>query len=529
MLEETKMNHTLQGPAPSGRMPEIVPSRLYRLFYAFFALAFSWMSVHIAVRGYYDYREVRLLLCTLGVLALLVLVWRLINRHEAALARRGKVVTAVFLALMCAAQMLMSLHLRYQPVWDVDAIYGGAIQWVETGTFSSYYEYYSYFFNNFGGLRFLYAVFRIARWVGFQDYFMAATIANCALSLATMYTTGAVARELMGVRGQIMAYALFAVSPPFYFIAPAFYTDALSMLFPVLTYWLYLLARKQARLPVRIALYVLMGVVAAIGIRIKPTVGIVLVAIGISAFFTWNWKRALCMALVVLLIVAASQANLESTIYQHLDRETAQRMRTPILHWVMMGLAGSGAYNSQDYAFTRSFEDLAERDAALKQRILERIQALGPSGIVHLFTRKSDICFGDGTYGLSDCLGGRRERDTFLHSFLLSEGEHYELYRHLCMGALLAMYLLMIVSAIQEVFRADSPSLYQITPRLAVFGLLLFLLWWEARWRYFSNYIPMIFLSALLGMDAFSRATELAGKRLLRAWRTAPRKMSKMI
>lgn len=170
----------------------------------------------------------------------------------------------------------------------------------------------------------------------------------------------------------------------------------------------------------------------------------------------------------------------------------------------MMGLKGDGMYNPGDYEYTRSFDDKDEQTAALLDEIRTRIKDRGFNGMVELLTTKGDICFGDGTYGLSDCLGGTAVRETWLHKLLLRDGEYYNIYQHICAGVLLALYVLMIVSALREVFRPDSQTLRFLVPRLAVFGLLIFLICWEARWRYFSSFIPLIFVSALPGIEPFS-------------------------
>ena len=286
------------------------------------------------------------------------------------------------------------------------------------------------------------------------------------------------------------------------------------MPFPILTYWLYLLAKERDQRRDRAALYVLMGFSGAIGTLIKPVVAIALMAIVIDAVLTWDWKRAILMAVTMLLFYLVICTSLYGTIYRHLDRNEAEANNTPILHWVMMGLSRNGMYNPDDYEFTRSFDDREEQTAALLEEIKERIRSRGFNGMVDLLTTKGDICFGDGTYGLSDCLGGISERETWLRELLLSDGEHYHVYQHICAGVLLALYVLMIISALQEIFFQNSPTLCVLAPRLAVFGLLLFLICWEARWRYFSSFIPLIFVSSLLGVERFSKILRAARNRL---------------
>ena len=125
-----------------------------RIFYGFFALIFLWMTVHIIMNGgwyYYGNTETGLLVCTALALGVLALLWRLIK-----------------------VQLLLGLRLRYKPVFDIDAVFGGAVQWARTGSFPDYYDYYYTFFNNFGGLRFMYWIQRLAAALGVHDPYLIA-------------------------------------------------------------------------------------------------------------------------------------------------------------------------------------------------------------------------------------------------------------------------------------------------------------------------------------------------------------------
>ena len=480
-------------------------TNLLRLFYILFALTFLWLTAHIVVNGgwyYYEQTELGLILAVALALIVLVSVWRLITRFETALARRAGLITAAFLACIGVLQLILALRLRYRPVFDIDAIFGGASQWVETGSFPSYYDYYYRFANNFGGLRFMYHILRLADMLGVHDRYLAASIANGALSLGTMYVTGQVGKKHLGVRGQMMAYALFALSPPFYFIAPAFYTDALSMPFPILSYWLWLIAKDRPRRRDRLMLYALMGLAVSLGAQIKATVLIVFIAIVLESIWRGQWKRTAAIALIGAVVLLAGQAGLEHAIFQHLDRARSEQERVPVLHWVMMGLDGNGMYDPADYAFTESFTDKEAKSAAIKQEIKNRIRALGPEGLLRHLGQKGVILFGDGTYGLSDCLGGEPLTQSRLREWVLPGGTYNGIYKHICTGILLAVYLLLIAAALCD---GPQPDEGMLIPRLAVFGLVLFLLFWEARWRYFSNFIPLIFLCALPGLDGAGR------------------------
>ena len=485
-----------------------------RVFYLAFSLCFLRVVLRIASGGYYGYGVLAGPLCAAAALGLLLGLCRLIRRREARLEGRAVLLSALLPAGMLVLQLTMAALLRYRPVFDVDAVFGGAREWAETGSFPSYYAYYAWFPNNFGSMELLHGAFRLARAFGLRDDYMTASAVNALFAGVTMFAAGAAARRRFGTAGQMTVYAFFLVSPPFYFLAPAFYTDALSMPFPALILWLYLLAKDEERRSRRLVLYVLLGMAAAFGVRLKPTVGIALIAVTLDGLLTWDWKKTAALVGAAALLLAASQAEMSWSMYRHVDRQTSEMNRTPLLHWVMMGLGSDGLYDPWAYEFTRSYDDPAERNAALREEIGARLKNLGAEGLAELQLEKADICFGDGTWGLSDCLGGEPERDSRLRELLLPGGRYNRLYRHICGGVLLGIYGLMIAAGLQGAFSPNGNGGLGPAPYLAVFGLLLFLSWWEARWRYFSGYIPVIYLAAVPGAEPLSRRLKRAFRRL---------------
>ncbi|MEN2776225.1 hypothetical protein ABCY62_14460 [Acetivibrio clariflavus] len=197
----------------------------------------------------------------------------------------------------------------------------------------------------------------------------------------------------------------------------------------------------------------------------------------------------------------------------HLDRERARQDNDPYVHWVMMGLKGSGGYNPDDYFFTRSFKDPDERKAAIIQEIKRRIADYGPDGMFKFLTKKSVKCFGDGTLGLDDFLADREDKN-FLHRFIISEGDKYEIYRHLCEAILFTLMLFMVFLALKYFFRKENNI--NLAPLIAVFGIFLFLLGWEANRRYFTNFVPVIIVCAVLGIDYFHLLVKKFGASVLK-------------
>lgn len=481
-----------------------VSNALSRIVYALLAFLFTWGLVKMHFSSYYNYSAPLLIFGTLAALALILLFWNFVKKREAFFDKHARIVTAGFLLFMFTLQLALSFPLRYSPAYDIGALFNGAIEWTETGSFSSYYKYFAMFHNNFGGLVLFRFWFVMMKLIGLSDYFFAACLLNALLSIAAMYLTAACAGRLFGVRGRLTALFLIFISLPFYFIAPAFYTDALTMVFPPLIFRLWLFARDRKDFLQKLACFVLMGLALALGYSIKATVLIMLIAVIIEGMLYDSWKTWLPLAAIAAVLTVCVSFAVRSVVCYHIGSDEANKKQVPITHWIMMGLDDWGGYNGADYEFTKSFDDPSERAEAIEKRIAERVKNLGANGLFELFDSKLDLVWNDGTYGLSDCLACPHDSDNLLHEFLVNkDGAPRKVYKHICTAVLAAMYLLLLFSCVSDIF-TNGQSVRILAPRLALLGVFLFFLIWEARWRYFSSYVPIIMLCAIGGLESVS-------------------------
>lgn len=164
-----------------------------------------------------------------------------------------------------------------------------------------------------------------------------------------------------------------------------------------------------------------------------------------------------------------------------------------------MGLQNNGYYNPEDYEYTRSY-DVNERSAACRKKAMERVKELGVSGLFKLWTSKAVICFGDGTYALSDFLDDNPANETNIHDYILYAGKSYSKYQSFSTGLLIVLYLLAIVGAGRDIIDKVKyrESILPTAPRLAMLGILCFLILWETSGRYFTNYVPILIVCASL-------------------------------
>lgn len=86
----------------------------------------------------------------------------------------------------------------------------------------------------------MFIAFKAVAWLGITDYYAIAMMFNALLAAATVLLITLICKRLFGVSQSVMVLIFVLMSPPFYFIASTFYTDSLSMVFPVLIVYLYL-------------------------------------------------------------------------------------------------------------------------------------------------------------------------------------------------------------------------------------------------------------------------------------------------
>lgn len=489
-------------------------------FYFVMSIITIWIVLHIIIHNSrYNYIESELILFILLFGGIVYFIYNFLEKNKVRFAAFQNYIVIGFLLFMFIAQLYFTFKLRYKPSFDLGAIYDGAIEWVKTGNFTSLNEYFAYFPNNIGGLIFLYILFKISSFLGIHDYYAVAAVINSILSILTMYLTYLICKRYVGKSRSFFVLVLYFFSLPFYFIAAVFYTDALSMIYPVLILYLYCKFQEAATLKKSILYSILIGLVAAVGIKIKFTVIIILVAILLDNLLKMRLKHALILVTAVLITCGSAAKITDYYIYhEQIDAGQADELNTPYLHWIMMGLNGDGGYNPSDYELTRSYNGSDEQKEVLLQEIKNRINNLGFYGLIDHTFLKLEKSFGDGTYSLSDFLDDSPAERSWIHELILYDGKYYAEYKTICTAVLISIIILVAFSCIYDSFYLNSENRKYLVPRLTIFGLFLFLAIWETSGRYFSNHLPIIFISATMGIDYFSDQIKLFGNSLKRAY-----------
>ncbi len=486
---------------------EKIPVKLIRLFYLLFAICFTYVAVNIIFRNPLC-GTANLVITTVCVLALLFLINILLDRCSSILEKRYKLILGIFLAVMFIIELIAGISLRSDFIFDIGNINKGAWEWVETGTFKNFYYYYYFCPNNLAPMAFWYIFLKAASLVRITDYYAVTVTVLCLMLSGTMALVSLICKKLSGIRSAVFALILFALSAPFYVMGAAVYTDAMTMLFPVLIFYLYLLSKEKERLKDRIILYVIMGLVCAVGSMLKFTVFIMAIAVLIDMLLNKktrkdSWKAGLCFVLITVLLMSSFNTYIYA---RHLDKDEAYRVNKPYSFWVMMGFGGDGRYNQRDADLIADTAPEERQEKAIEET-KKRIADLGLSGTFKLFTTKSIIDLGDGTYGISDTFNYTPLNETWLRDWVVDKSAHFGIYETYSTAVHISMILIMLFLAWLFVFKRKEFLSGQILPiYLSVFGLWFFLLFWESNKRYFSNFVPLIFICAAVGIQAFIKS-----------------------
>lgn len=476
---------------------------LHICFMVAFGLAFSLIILNVLFnRNVNDYNAKTISFLFVVSFAFFLFFASCINKRRIFFEKHYTKILLVSVIYIFVIQMIMLVILRFDPIWDMEAIYHGAISWVETGTFTDYTsstchaDYFYIFPNNLGSLTFLALFFKVANILGFRDYFLVGGVVNGLLLAVSVVLATNISKRFFGAVSAMFTLLFFLCSAPFYMMAPVFYTDALSFVFPLLTCFLILKSESAPTLKAKICFAVLACVACLIGALIKMTVLITLIAVFIWLLLARKWKDLIILVLVSAIVFCAGFSGFGTYMYtNHLDTLKADQKNQPIWFWLNMAIVEEGYFNGKIFQASSDIEGKEAKSDFLKEVYVANIKERGADSLLKLFTRKAARVFGDGTYALSEFLDDRPLQMRGIHQYILYVGNKYGAYRMFTTGIFLALQAFMLFS-----LNFKKRNLSFILPQLCVFGIMFFLLFWEIKSCYMINFIPFIFICASGGL-----------------------------
>lgn len=455
-------------------------------------------------RACYGFGWLPELLACAAALALFIRMGGALRRMEDARAERiARIVRPAFLLLLLAVQLVLGCMMAYTPMGDNFMLIRGSQMLARDGSFAANPDFGLYlarFSNQWGFFLMLTGLFRLLSLFGLEDCLFVLVAIQALLYTAAMRAALSLARRLRGARGEIMMTAMLALCLPLYLAAAVLYTDTFSLPFVVFT-----LLCAQRVLDTRdgrgqLGWAALCALSVLIGGQIKMTVAIALIAAVILWLLRLPALRAVLLSVLCAAVLALGTAGVHSVMLSGIiDPAVYAQQNTPVIHWVMMSIPTSdNPYGGAtgDYGITWGMMDEGATHEEVMDSILtrmkDRIYTLRyPNRLLTALLRKNAAGMGDGTYGMTEMLDDGPLRENAVSAVVLEGRPYYALYAAVCTGIAMAHMLLTALGTWRALRARDTRT---ALPAVAMVGIILFLLLWEARGRYGFGFMPVLLL-----------------------------------
>ena len=430
----------------------------------------------------------------------------ILEKHE-------KKAVPVLFGVMLLLQVLTVICVRTSLRYDHLKIFDTAVSLLEQGVisdthFSSYFMKYP---NNIPICLFTYfwlrlaELFRIPREV-WMEYIK---LVNLLFMNFGMWCGYRILRRHQSASAALRYLMLILVNPLWYLLGEMYYTSTISLAFSMGAIWLFDSAGRQETLWKKYTQYALAGILLAAGYQIRATVIITAAALLIYAVLRIRSFRRSREAFSVLAVLfgAVLMLGAYKTAERHYVGFDPSQTGYPAVHWVMMSAQGEGQYNSADDAYTGSFSTKEERTRADLDRLKERLEQMGPGGLLTLFRNKLRVAFSDGDDDYASLFQTMREASPVQKYINGSRSDYLAVYLHSYHSLLCGLILLALV---WRAFRGKRGFLDVIA--LNVCGAYLFYLIWEVDEAYSIPFMLMLLMLEAAGMEkldgGFAKARE---------------------
>lgn len=351
--------------------------------------------------------------------------------------------------------------------------------------------------NHFITILFYY-FYKILAGMGITNLWVPTVILNVCCIDTGLFLAYAAAKKIKGVKAANMVLFFFLICPSTYLWLTNVYTNTIS--FPFIMGILYLgmdLERQDFR---GIGKCLLLGLVSVTGYFVRPTTIIAIIALGLYQgvrFFQGRGEKLIqddCEKRVkrnrmgktlfkfglLLFVCGLTWFSCNKIIRHHVD-ETKFTENFPIEHWIMMGMneETEGGFNRNDRLFTASLSGYEGKKEGDRERLKQRLQHMGISGVTRQFVKKMTR-----VWAIGDDSGIDSSRYAChyppLYQYVIGQYNTWFVFYNQAFR--ISMFFLIGIGLISQLLHR------QVTPYylygLTFLGAICFFLIWEAGKRY---------------------------------------------
>lgn len=464
------------------------------IFYIFILSVFKPYETYVT---YKDAHNLKSSVLILGLIICIMIFLKMLNIIKKMSKKNIIFSTIIIGAILIVLQLLYIYNFRYIVYSDLSEVHKSAIQLVENGQILEN-NYLNRYTNNIPITLFWGLIYKVFSIIGFCDYKLIGIIINMISVDLFIFILCLFIKKKYNIERMLLVLLFIVVNPMFYVYLPTYYTNTMSLIFYISLIYIYYVFTKN---DFKVIYLIYIGLIASVGIKIRVTVGIVLIAILIHLIKNNKFKEYIKWMGIILITVVVGIGAYNVTERQYIKFDYSQT-KYPITHWLMMGSKGYGGYNSEDVAFTASFDKYEEKVKATTMEFGKRVLTNGIGGNLETITNKVNRVWCSGTYGFRQNVNSV-ENFNSLYPYIM--GERSKLFNYYCQIMHITLLFLTLIYGYREVKNrnVEINSIFQ----LIILGGFVFYIFWEANSRYALMFLPFFILLGLKGLYILNEAS----------------------
>ena len=333
-----------------------------------------------------------------------------------------------------------------------------------------------------------------------SNYYIGGIIFNLVIIDMSIFFMYKFVKETLGKSSGILVVFLALLTIPLHIYSSYFYTDTISMIFPLIMLLIYLkYCRKDLNKSKKYLYALLMGIVAGFGFMFKTIVLLTAISIILFDIFVKNIKNIKYIGIMIISIIVTIFA-----IYQLLylskvlDKKSVYDNSFPYSYWRLIGLNYQGSFNNiEDYNEVKKIIGKNEKKEYILNKIKYKIEYDVNNKILHkIIGYNIKNTWGDPTYYAYVKLSGKSINNDQKIKFYIKSGVKKNVDEVMKLKHIF-MLTFMIISGFNL---KDKDGLITIS-KIVIIGLALFLILFESRSRYLVSYIPLLLILEVHGIN----------------------------
>lgn len=357
--------------------------------------------------------------------------------------------------------------------------------------------------NNIKPMLLLYLTFKLAISIGLDDPFYIILLINVIGVIASIIGIQYLLDNDKGRRFSIPIIGCYLCCLPIWAMTQTFYTDAMSISISVV---IIALAKKVLSCESKktsILLCFLMGIILTLGISIKVTILIPVIAASMVYFLMRNGSLnkqifGYLGCVLVSFVISYIIFNIWSNTFE--ITKASKLTEDPVITWIGLGLKADGSFHgNKDYIYTvHGFETKAEKLEYCKAYIRDNFRYFFNGEHI---VAKIRCTYASGHLGSAEFSFIAKNKDNILWQLFSPWGKFYWRASQIGFCYLHALFSVCFFGNIVTVYRfikSKEVSKTLMMLDLSILGYFIFLLIWEANNRQLYNMLPILIGAAIL-------------------------------